>query len=182
MRTWIAVFLGTLALVPGPARAAWVWSVSADSLDFFDIEGSAFSGQKDLYLFLWCDDVGGATGARMDVTGALEIVSFTPRNGVVQNGTLPTLDLVFPQCIDVTFEGELLAGVLRVNDPSGAGGDICFSGVPVTTACTQPPGDLAHFWYGFSSTGEFPCLGGTSCAVDIVVSDTWGRVKAQFRD
>jgi hypothetical protein len=143
----------------------------------------AFAGERELFLILTCDgDFHGATSARMDLSGSLDVVSFVPLNGVVQSGALPTLDLVLPRCFWASLEGWFTAGALTVNDPAGLGGDVCFSGTPVTGDCSVPPAEIPHYWTGFSSAGASYCVGGTWCSVTEAISrGTWGRTKAHYR-
>lgn len=171
--------LSLLIAVP-PASADYGWILSGSSINPFQAITAPFLGDRDVYLWMWCNSLGGATSAAMDVTGTLEVVSFAPLNGVVQSGTLPTLDLVFPGCM-FDLAGSLV-GVLTVRDSTGLGGEVCFAGMPVTRDCAVPPADHEHLWVGMNTAGSSPCKGGTSCPVDLVDPQTWGRVKSRYAE
>ncbi len=160
--------------VPYGIVSLWEWRISASSTDAEIQVGAPFLGERDLYLWLTCA-IEGASVARMDLVGSLELVSFTPESGVTLSAPLPALEL------DIGCQGGpwFLAGTLRVRDSTGAGGDVCMGPNRRTTRCADDYFE-DHASYGFTTLPSGPCWGGAYCAIDYVDPLSWGRVKAYF--
>jgi hypothetical protein len=152
------------------------WTLSGSMHDPYVFTGAPFQGDRDLYLWLNCVLVDqGISGAEADLTGTLEVVGFSGLNGVINAGTLPTLQLTLPQCTFAPF----LAGVVTVRDLTGAGGRVCFSGVNSSRDCATAA-DLPNAWVGYVTDGG-PLCSGDLCFFDAVSADTWGKVKALYQ-
>jgi hypothetical protein len=147
------------------------WTVSESPDDPYVNEGTPFMGERDLYLWLDCT-IFGASRARMDFTGSLPTVTFTPAPGVIVETGLPSLELDIG-CQSAPF----LAGTLTVRDDVGAGGDVCMGPNRRTRQCVLEDWQ-DHVFVGYSTAGS-PCYE-HSCELDYVDPLSWGRLKLLY--
>lgn len=136
-----------------------------------------WTGERDVYLWLECAFFDGVTRAQIDLeTSGMVLLSFTPANGFTQGGVLPHLDLSHTGCPT----GPITAGVLRVEDATGAGGWICAGPTRALDDCQVVPGSHDLGFFGLTTKVVLPCSF-EFCPVDFVIPYGWGKVKAQYR-
>jgi hypothetical protein len=164
------------ASVAAPQQVLYCWSLSESSTFPWTSTGSPFLGEQEIYLWFVNILSDGWVETEFDLVGSLEVVSFTPVVGVTSSGTVPNVHLT-ASCLG----GIILVGSLIVRDVAGTGGSVCFSGANTTRDCGALGGVMhPHAYIGYSTDGTIPCHPPESCAIDVAVPETWGRVKAQF--
>ena len=192
MRALTTAVLGgcVLGLSLTDARAEpFGWAISASSTDaFVQTAPPVGPGLLNLWLWLICDEVGGAAAAEFDVVATGDIsgpFGFTPQPSWINGGAAAQLLLAVGGCPT----SPMLAGQLVLAD-LGAGGTVCIvpsaaNGLNVTVDCSYPqPRAFPNMVLGFASDGSSPCVTG-SCADPTGIGDLekapWGRVKGLYR-
>jgi hypothetical protein len=139
-------------------------------------------GERTLYLLMYAaapQFTADELELRLETT--FEIVDLIPQQDLENHGSLTEPILVGGGCV---------AGVLAhliVRDRDGTGGTVCFSESPSTDRLCFRCVDQWYLidWLGYSTVG-LPCTGYASssgCVPPVpVVQDSWGRIKATYRD
>ena len=163
---------------PGTSR---LWSdvvviLSGSASDPYDNWSQPpFQGTRTIYLWHGCSfGPYGTARSVLDITGDLEVLSFTPSAGTTNSGTDTELDLAFDDCL----VWEALIGSLVIRDSTGTGGALCFSGNAVSYACTTED-SLTTGYLGYSTSSERPCWT-DDCSIDYVLPRSWGGIKSLY--
>ncbi len=173
------VFFGSVPVAAGDV--AYRLSISESPTELHLTSGSAFTGERTLYL--WTEI--GASALNFGLETDWEIVSFTPAAGFINASSdvhSPYIVAEFPP-LCIPSSGPFATLVVR--DDTGAGGSVCF--VPAEGSgriCFSPcfsPGWASHdAREGYSTIG--PCLAPqTDCLPTVLNADTWGQIKSIYR-
>lgn len=144
-----------------------------------------WTGEKTFYLWF----INYATEEiQFGLDGTLELVSFQPAVGVLNEGSEFSPTLTFQTGCAGADAGELLLGALVVRDPDGSGGTVCFTVSQSTgRACFRLCYDAPWFELVPVDLRTAPSplcpsiIRAPDCNPISVDPDSWGRVKASYR-
>lgn len=153
----------------------------SDSDPWAPSAGTPFLGERDLYLWLWNYIPDRVT---FGLEGTLEVLELEPAQGWNNTGTLESPRLERTGC-EGDWKATLLARV-RVNDPTGAGGRLCFGesgldGIFCFDTCSGLYYVLDGFGYATDGGPGCSWVYSPECEPLAVDDVSWGEAKARFR-
>jgi hypothetical protein len=105
-------------LVDLPSTSTFAWTVSSSPTNALDNTGPIGPGVIDLYLWMFCEfGTNGMSAAEFALGGDLNVLSFTPVNGVLNAGTDVELRLAVGGCP----QGPFVAGIITVQEQTAVG-------------------------------------------------------------
>jgi hypothetical protein len=140
-----------------------------------------------LYLWYTYNSPDGLSAADISVAsdppGSVSVLAFTPMNGFLNAGSATNLLLAVGGCPN----GPLLTGSWIVNIVD-AEFNLCLGGLNVSVNCDVSPLPFLNDHLGYANNSVLECCGGfewficgVTCGPVSVESESWGRIKSQYR-
>ena len=168
----VTLFILNSVASASPARVCL--SITASDQDLFPAPIDAWTGDRTLYVWTRACIVPSG-GSKFEFTGNLEVVDLIPSEGVVNEGTIVSPVLRYPECAE-----DRVVATITVRDATGQGGRLCFGTADdgIVSCGLGCGSDFCEptVTYGFHTVGADACPFTVS-----TTKPSWGAAKAIFR-